>query len=77
MSKYLEELGTGDSFSIENDIYILTSDFKNNGDRMAINIRTGLIRWLKEAQIVEIIDLYLTSDGNFTPLKIREKNDTY
>jgi len=35
--KYLEELGHGDCFTLEDNNYIVTSDFKQDGKKLCVN----------------------------------------
>ena len=38
--KYIEELNNGDSFELDNNFYVLTSDFKKSGDRLSYSLKT-------------------------------------
>ena len=73
--KYIEELKPGEAFVFENFMYILTSDFKRSGDRLAINVQTGFPKWFALSVIVNKTDLYMLVDSNFTPIKPRSKDD--
>lgn len=78
MSKYLEELNSGDCFELDSSIYLVTSDFKKNGDRMTVDTKTGYIRWFGGSSMVEQKDLYtLSSENNFAPLNPRQKDAAY
>ena len=75
--KYIEELKPGEAFIYDKDIYLLTSDFKRSGDRLAINIKDGSVRWFSLSGMVDQTDLYILEDSNFSPVNPRLKNDTY
>jgi translation elongation factor EF-1alpha len=78
MSKYLEELNSGECFELDNTIYLITSDFRKSGDRMTVDTKTGNIRWFSGDTIIEQVDLYmLSSENNFTPLNPRQKDVPY
>jgi lipopolysaccharide export system protein LptA len=78
MSKYVEELNSGEFFELDNNIYLITSDFKKSGDRMTVDTKTGNIRWFSGDNIIEQVDLYmLSSENNFTPLNPRLKDAPY
>jgi hypothetical protein len=70
MEKFIEELNSGDFFELEDKRFIITSDFKKNGDRLCIEINNGNARWLKSSCHVDHIFLYaMDSNNNFTPIK--------
>ena len=70
MEKFIEELISGDCFEINNTRFILTSDFKKNGDRLCVDINNGNMRWLKSNDHIQHISLYvLDSNNNFHPIK--------
>jgi hypothetical protein len=74
--KYIEELEIGEAFLFENQRYINTADFKKNGSRLAVNIKTGNNRWLKRDDMVESIDIYfLDESSNFVAVTERPKPD--
>jgi hypothetical protein len=76
MSKYIEELDYGDAFLSDSVCYILTTDFKKNGDRLAICLKDGSSRWFNSSFITEPIQLYITDkDSNIIPIKPTEKQD--
>jgi hypothetical protein len=75
--KYIEELKSGEAFTINSDIYLLTTDFKKNGDKLAVNTKTGFLRWFDLSTIIEETDIYFISDGNFSPINPRQKNVDY
>lgn len=74
--KYIEELSVGDTFTLDNNVFILTSDFKNNGDRSCILLSNGNPRWLSSQTTVEVTPIYiLDKDNTIIPLKPTTKND--
>ena len=42
--KYLEELKASDCFSNNDEIFIVSSDFKRSGDKICISTKTGFVR---------------------------------
>lgn len=73
--KYIEELSIGDSFTLDNKIYILTSDFKSNGQKCCVGLNDGFIRWLSSQETVDVTPIYiLDKDNNIIPIKITEKD---
>lgn len=76
--KYLEEISSGDCFLFENKLFILTIDFKNNGDRLAYRLDNGSPFWLKSNIVVDINPIYyLDKDNNIIPIKKTKQNDTH
>jgi hypothetical protein len=74
--KYIEELKNGDFFEFENSIYLLSFDFKKNGDRMAINTKNGQSRWISSSSMIETCELYIMDkDNNIIALKPKDKED--
>lgn len=72
--KYLEEIATGDSVSFEDNTYIVTSDYKRNGDRLCVNLKTGFNKWLAANAIVDACPIYvLDEDNNIVAVKPTEK----
>jgi len=73
--KYIEELDPGNIFSYNNNIYLLTIDFKKNRSKLAFSLKDGTPLWFEPECIVEKISLYtLDPSNNITPIKI-EKNE--
>lgn len=60
--KYIEELTIGDAFKIDNEFFLLTSDFKKDNTRLCCNLNNGLFRWIKNDSIVEISPLYVINE---------------
>ena len=76
MIKYIEELNIGDCFTTSDGGYILTTDFKSNGYRLAISLKTGQSKWISGDTIVTIIDIFtLDKDNNIVAFKERKKED--
>lgn len=72
--KYLEELSGGDCFEHSNIYYVLSKDFKGNGDIMCLSLSDGFSRWLSPSLIVNPVELLTTdNDKNIIALKKREK----
>lgn len=75
--KYIEELIAGDTFEIENKFFLLTSDFKKNGSRLAFSLQDGSAKWFNSQAIVESLPVYrLDNDNNTVPLKIEHNVPT-
>lgn len=75
--QYIEELESGDVFLSEDKIYLLTCDFKNNGDRLCFCLTTGLPKWFGASTIVSINPIYsLDSNNNIIPVKETKKHDS-
>jgi hypothetical protein len=73
--KYIEEIQYGDCFNYENKYFILTTDFKKNGDKLAVCLSDGTSKWIKSNDIIQLIDVYtLDKDNNIIAIKEREKN---
>lgn len=72
--KYIEELNVGDTFSHNNEIFILTADFKKNNQRNCVCLTTGLSRWFNAEDIVHSCPIYtLDKENNIVPMKIASK----
>ena len=75
MTKYIEELNPGDSFTHLEEMYILSYNFKKIGDRSAINLRNGESQWFISNQIIDVIQLYyLDRDNNIIAIKEVKKD---
>lgn len=75
-NQYIEELKSGDTFLFNNICYVLTTDFKHNGQRLAVSLNDGNMRWFESSSIVENNQLYfMDKDNNIIPLKPTEKLD--
>lgn len=70
--KYIEELSNGDTFKIDNSIFLLTSDFKKNGDKLAYSMVDGSPKWFSGGVVVDIATTYtLDNDNNIVPIKTK------
>lgn len=75
--KYLEEIFAGECFAFMGKNFILTIDFKKNGDRLAICLSNGLPQWIKANDIIEEVDIFtLDKENNIVAIKERKKNVT-
>jgi hypothetical protein len=73
--KYLEEISTGECFIFTGKYFILTADFKRNGDRLAICLSDGLSKWIKSNDMIDPIDIFtLDKDNNIIAMRERIKN---
>ena len=70
MEKYIEALSNSDCFTYLDKSYVVTCDFKKNGDRCCVDLNTGFLNWLKGNTIVNESSLYsIDKDNNFYPIK--------
>jgi hypothetical protein len=77
MDLYLEELVSGESFVYNKDPYIMTQDFKKNGNRLCISLTDGTSRWLSANEMISKISIYIMdNDNNFMPLKTENSKPT-
>lgn len=74
--KYIEEIHNGECFTVDNKHYLLTTDFKSNGYRLAYCLEDGCAKWIKNTDIVDPIQVYrLDKDNNIIPLKETKKHE--
>lgn len=74
--KYIEELINGDCFEYKNKKFLLTSDFRSNGDRLCYSLENGFPFWFKTNDIVNICPIYVLDDNNnIAAIKITEKTN--
>lgn len=70
MEKFIEELEAGDSFEFNDGKFLITSDFKKNGDRLCVNISDGSFRWFSPNHHVTNNYLYtMDNNNNFYPIR--------
>lgn len=73
--KYIEELNLGDCFSYNNQYFVLTTDFKKNGDRLVVSLNDGSSKWLKSNDLIENVDIFtLDKENNILAIKERQKD---
>lgn len=74
---YIEELEPGQAFIYKKLSYVLTSDFKKNGDRLCVSTVNGQCRWLGGGEMVDSLVLYtIDKDSNLVHLREQDSNDT-
>lgn len=72
--KYIEELLPGSCFVKNKQVFIVTTDHKNNGQKLCINLKDGSSRWLGGDVIVDSADIFtLDKENNLIAIKEREK----
>lgn len=71
--KYLEELKHGDTFTFEDSIYVVTTDFRSRKDSwsfLCVKLKTGQVSWLNGNTIVDLSPIYsLDEDNNIVAIK--------
>jgi hypothetical protein len=73
--KYLEELTPGESFTLDNVLFVLTSDYKATNKKLCYSLINGSPRWLDDKSVVEICPLYtLDKDNNVIAVKSSKNN---
>jgi len=73
--KYIEELEPGDTFTINNKVYLVTSDFKSNNQRLCYSLIDGFPSWIISNTIVDHSPVYiLDKDNNTIPVKATKSN---
>lgn len=74
--KYIEELEIGDCFIVDNITYLLTCDFKSNGEKLCFCLSTGLPKWFEPSIIVNLNPIYYLDENNaIIPVKETKKHD--
>ena len=74
--KFIEELSCGDCFQVDNDFFIVTTDFKKNNSRACISLQSGSSRWFDANFTVDTINIYrLDKENNLIPFKETVKDD--
>ena len=72
--KYLEELNPGDGIQLNDEYFVVTGDYKADGQRMCVSLTTGFCRYLKGDTIIISSPLYtLDKEMNIIPIKRTEK----
>lgn len=72
--EYIEETEKGSCVAISGVYFVLTSDFKSNGQRMVVSLNDGSCRWINPSVMVENIDIF-TFDKDTNILPIRQKKN--
>jgi len=76
MDNYLEDLNIGDSFLIDEYVYIVSCDFKKEGSRLCLCVNTGNTRWYPGNTIVKKTQLFiLDKDNNIIAIRESKKQD--
>lgn len=74
--KYLEELNIGECFNSDNNNFIITTDFKKNGQRLCVNLSTGFTKWIDNDLMINSIDIFtFDKDNNIIAMRERKKED--
>lgn len=74
--KYVEELVSGDTFTFKDKVYLITSDFKSNNQRLCYSLNDGFPSWMTSDTIVDHSPVYiLDKDNNTVPVKITKKTN--
>jgi len=75
--KYIEEIEPGQSFFYQDNYFLMTADFKKNGDRLSISLANGTSRWMGASETVDLVVLYtIDEDSNFKHIREEDSNDT-
>lgn len=62
--KYIEELNSGECFQIDNNFFLLTSDYKKNGKRLCYSMLDGSPRWFDSNFGVNLEPTYILDKDN-------------
>lgn len=73
--KYIEEIHSGDCFEYKEKFFVLTQDFRRNGDRLCISLIDGFANWIPQDTIINPTDLF-TMDKDNTIIAIKERKKT-
>lgn len=70
---YIEELNIGDTFILDNNYYIVTTDFNKKGSKLCVNLKNGSTKWMDPSYIIKKTPVYIIdNDNNIAPLKKEE-----
>jgi hypothetical protein len=76
-TKFLEELNGGDTFQLNDVYFVLSMDYKKNGDRMCLSLKSGSSQWFTSNTIVHSTPIYtMDTENNLIAIKETRKNDT-
>lgn len=68
--KYIEELNPGSTFTKDNQLFLLTVDFKKNNARLAYSMLDGRPYWINPSEVVIENPLYQVDErNNVVPIK--------
>ena len=74
--KYIEELQAGETFVLDKENFIITSDFKANGNRLAYSLKNGYPKWISSDAAVKIEPIYiLDEEQNISPVFEYKKDE--
>lgn len=74
--KYVEEINIGDCFVLNESHFIVTSDFKKDGKRLCIDLKTGFGIWIDPEESVKEIDIFtLDTNSNIIPIRERKQEN--
>lgn len=74
--KYIEEIDAGQCFYHKEDNFLMSSDFKKNGDRLGLSLKNGVSRWFGPSETVEIVVLYtIDQDSNLKHIRSEDADD--
>lgn len=74
--KYLEELCPGECFRHDESLFLLTCDFKANGNRLCYSLDEGQPKWIPSNAMVNIDPIYtLNSDNAVVAVKNYDKQN--
>ncbi len=74
--KYIEELNNGDIFAVDQHTFLLTSDFKKNGSKLAYSLKNGNPKWFEASDIVDAVQIYTMDEKNtIIPIKETQKHE--
>lgn len=61
---YIEEIKPGQAFNKDNHIFVLTTDYKKDGSRLAVSAEQGDLRWFKPNEIVNTAPIFKLDEDN-------------
>jgi hypothetical protein len=76
-TKYVEELEGGDVFLLNNEYFSVSTDYKKNGDKMCVSLKSGNIKWVAGNSVIDHTAIYtMDSENNLVSIKPIEKPKT-